>query len=140
MTRQGHPAPKLWTPATLITVGVAPLFLYPCLYVVLLATDTVFGDRIILDHLFTVSKRDIWDLFWGDWGAALIPSYLIALPTLAAALVSRHRTGKSLWVSLPALALAAGLVVSIAVFSGGHMFVIFTTAILFSLPSTWVLS
>lgn len=139
MPPQGHFPPQLRTPATLILIAAAPLFLYPCLYAVLLADDTLFGDRLILD-LLSVSKRNIWDLFWEDWAAALPLSYVVVLPTLSAALFVHRRTGRSLWMLLPALALVASLVVTIAIFSGEHMMVISATAIVFSIPATWVLS
>ena len=64
----------------MLVIAVGPTFLYPALYVVSLLADTFMGDRIIVDHFLTVSKRDIWDAFWGDWFAALMPTYLLAVP------------------------------------------------------------
>ena len=131
---------KLTAPVTLMAISLGPALLYPCFYIVLLAADTLLGDRILLDHLMNVSKRDIWDLFWSDWAAALLASYVLLLPVLLAALTIRHRFGTNLWLSLPGLALAGSLLVSISVFSGGHLMVLFAAALLFSLPATWILS
>ena len=131
---------KLTAPVTLMAVCLGPAFLYPCLYIVQLATDTLLGDQVILDHLLNVSKRDIWGLFWSDWASALVASYVLLLPILLAALAIRHRFGTSLWLSLPGLALAGGLLVSITVFSGSYLVVLVAAALLFSLPATWILS
>jgi len=140
MPSQEQTLSKIGNPATLIALGAGPLFVYPCLYVVMLTADSVFGDRLILDHMIFVSRRDIWDLFWADWAAALLPSFVLALPVLIAALAIHHRTGRSFWILLPGLALTAGLIVSIAVFAGAHMMEIFAATILFSFPATWILS
>lgn len=126
--------------ATALAVGIAPLFLYPCFYVVVLGADTVFGDRIIVDHLVNVSKRDIWDLFWSDWASSIVPSFVFVIPTLVAALALNHYRKISLWALLPGLALATSLAVSMIVLSGNYIAVVLATALLFSLPVTWILS
>jgi len=94
---------------------LSPLLLYPVFYLVCLIQDTVFGDRLIVDHLRYVGRRDLLELFLRDWAAALPLSYLVTVPVLVLAvlIVRRGIAGVCTALAVPSLAVAAILAATV---------------------------
>ncbi len=136
------PAPRKTSSNTAVTalMLLSPPLLYPVFYLVCLIQDTVLGDRLIIDHLRYVARRDLLELFLRDWAAALPVSYLVAVPVLGLAvlIVRRGIAGVCTSLAVPSLAVAAML--SATVLDINALPVLATSAAVFILLPCWVLS
>lgn len=127
-----------FSPAVVAAIVIGPLLFFPCFFVASASIDTFFGEQTIVDHAIFVSKRDIWNQFWQDWAMALVPSYLVLTPLLAAA--SALRSKVSIWLTLPVAAIVAAIVAALFAPPGLPIVLSLAIAILYFVPATWILS
>lgn len=125
------------------TAGVALVLaacLYPCFYFSLLVFDTLRGEQQIIHRALQISQREIWDLFWGDWWAALPFSLALCLPLiLLLKRLSANRTGRTRWLP-PVLFGGVAIVLSFGLLRGEYLEVLLLTALGYSVLVSMVLS
>ena len=118
---------------------IGSAFLYPVYFAIILANDSVFGDRVIITQLVHFSQREVWHLFWSDWQASLPAAYGICLPTLLFALFAQRLIGYSIFLTLPLIAVAVSLAISFIVF-GDYSVQLTAIALLYSVPAAWIIT